>query len=971
MTITEKILNLLEINENVPALVINEFANIVAVNEKWSKQLGKIESGKSVFNIFDKSTSLLVKSSLIDSKTFLKVKKRNVQFFIDDSYKNFQLTISPFKIENKLYFYILIFNEEHKNNLIIYPTEDDFSYLNKFSNIFDEINSQQDQKQKGSDFKYLIEIEKEPIAIKDFTDFKLMNTSFKQFIEPEIIGQELSLNSKLKNSELIFALHTCVKESVKNKSIFIIENPFAEIQKVTETSKILVFPIENKDEAIIFGKIIFNYENELLNIDKRILQTIPIQIENDMPTIIYDTNNFEILDVNESAAKIYGFDINELKSMSFLELFIPDDLQNLLAKTDDENVYQYKQITKEGNKVNIISEREKIFWQNKEAYLEKIRIAVENNIELNVDDLQKSEIISEEKIDSEIVENISVDEISELIEDENVIEVNIPEVKTEIVEEVNLPEENIEPKSDEENKQENQAIDFDDNENLLLIEKSKSTQVEENKEIQYEKKEEKVDVETEQLAPLKEPIKEIKKSQKSNSPFLSSLFHELLTPVNVILGFVQEIIDSVENPSEEQEESAKIIKENQQLLLQTMNTAVQFAKLEENILPIKIEEFNLKNYLSDIEDNTFKISDSENVKVNIFPISDIIIKNDRQKFLAAVSYLIKFVVKLTKSDKVNVSLNQTENSLNVIVSDTELGISEKVLQNILEIYNSEKFSDNNNLGLSQISIKLAKKLNEIVSAKVLKLNVNNSDLLALSIPINYDDDLLIKEEQKISIADLQVDQIEYPKDETVEELPKSELNVENFDDEELPEAEFPVIVEENLETDHGEHASFLEEPEIITEIDDRIIEDFSEEEIGIIETVPVQEEIVERTVNISELSCLFIDDSIDAQLLFKSQMNDFKDLKICGNFSEALPLLETNKFDVIYVDINLNDVYNGFDALKIIRQFSEYKITPVFAITAYPFNRDKEKFLNFGFTDYFVKPLLKEQLIESLEKSLF
>ena len=96
-------------------------------------------------------------------------------------------------------------------------------------------------------------------------------------------------------------------------------------------------------------------------------------------------------------------------------------------------------------------------------------------------------------------------------------------------------------------------------------------------------------------------------------------------------------------------------------------------------------------------------------------------------------------------------------------------------------------------------------------------------------------------------------------------------------------------------------------------------------------------------------------------------MKDFKLLKICSNLTEALPLLSKYNFDLVIVDINLNDTYNGFDALKIIRQFKNYSAIPIIAVTAYSFEGDKEKFLNFGFTDYFVKPLFRNQLVKSLE----
>ena len=120
-------------------------------------------------------------------------------------------------------------------------------------------------------------------------------------------------------------------------------------------------------------------------------------------------------------------------------------------------------------------------------------------------------------------------------------------------------------------------------------------------------------------------------------------------------------------------------------------------------------------------------------------------------------------------------------------------------------------------------------------------------------------------------------------------------------------------------------------------------------------------------INLSDLSCLFIDDSVDTQLLFKSQMSDFKYLKICSNLTEAIPFLSKHNFDLVIVDVNLNDTYNGLDALKIIRQFDNYKSTPIIAVTAYSFEGDKKKFINFGFTDYLAKPLFREHLLRSLE----
>ncbi len=970
MTITEQILNLLEINENIPALVINEYANIVAINKIWSKQLGKIESGKSIFNIFDKNTSLLVKSSLIDSKTFLRIKKRAVKFLMNENYKNFQLIISPFKIENKLYFYILVFNDSHKENFTIYPTIDELSYHNKFTNLFNLINSNQEFSAIESDLRYLINVEKEPIAIRDFADFKIMNESFNEFINPEIVGLELSLNSKLRNTELILTINSCVKESVKNKSVFIIENSFSKTVNVTETNRIAIFPIDKKEEALIFGKLVF--EDEILSKDSTIQnqESFASEISSTIPTIIYDKNNFEILDVNESAADIYGYEPSEIQSMNFIELFIPDDVQKLLSLTEDEKVFRYKHLKKDGSVINIVSERENITWLGHDAFLEKIKIADEQlSDKPEYSDLIKGKIYPKEETNNlKSEENIPSDVKSELSNEQDISNEKVYKEKTkqnevDIVIESEKVNESIENLSEEQISEESKT---ENNENILTEKSPELTESEEDKEIKTKKEEETENVETELSAPLKEPKKETTTLDRTFSPFLSSLFHELLTPVNVILGFMQEIIDSIENPTEEQEESAKIIKENQQLLLQTMNIAVQYAKLEENLLPLKIKKFDFKNYLIDLEDSISKTAEDENVKVHFDKIDEVIINNDKQKFLTAISYFIRFTVNLTKADVVNVSFKRSENYLEVFVKDNDLDLTEKVLHSMLEIYNSDKYNENNNLGLSQIKIRLSKKLNEIIFANVSKHFVGNSSLLALSIPLDIERITSPKEEIKKIENGTDIEKVEEEKElETVEKIPTSELK-EEISTEKLQENDQEIVGSDISE----KPIEILEESETPTEINEKVIEDFSEEEIEFIETTPVEDK-ESKEFNISELSCLFVDDSVDTQLLFKSQMTDFKNLTVCKNFTEAIPILQKNKFDIIYVDINLNDIYNGFDALKIIRQLKDYKTTPVIAVTAYSFEGDKEKFINFGFTDYFVKPLFKKQLVESLEKTLF
>ncbi|MCB9206534.1 MAG: response regulator [Ignavibacteriales bacterium] len=878
MTYTEKILNLIELNENVPTLVTDEESGVVCSNRKFSTKFGHIESGKSFLKIFDTNSSLLVKSSFLDSKVFQKVEKRDVTFEKDNQKQVYKLIISPFKFDSKLYFYNLLIDENETNDeLVIYPSLQDSEVLNKYEAIISRLNEPELLTNEDDTFlQDAVDNYDETIVIINKSEILLTNQTFNQISLNENKEKDSFSSPQVFNEKLLSKIELAENEIFISNIPFIVEkkDPYDS----SNNPKVLLYPItENNgevDKIIIVGDL--KVKNKSTEDEPKI--KFPEKItsisknENEMssnPKIIYDRNNLDILDANLSAAKLYGYDLEELKNMNVTQLFPPEEMQKLLLPVDAENKLLFNQLKKDGSQIEVNVQREKIIFDGKEAFAETIFL---NEIEEEVIELEE-----------------------------------FPEAK----------------KSEE------------------IVHESK---IEDSKKV----------------------------TKESKSDFLSSMFHELLTPVNVILGFVQEIIDSVDNPTEEQSESAKIIKDNQQILLQAMNTAVQFAQLDENKIKIRIEEFVVNNYIVDLQDSISRVSEKENVEVVFNDIPDsLTINHDRAKLLAALSYFINFVVKLTDLSKIYVSFRIINNNFYVFVKDSYNGISENVSANILDLYYSQSVKEKKNYQISPIAVRLAKKLNEMLSIEIKDyFDPDGSKSLAFITPINFveqsaaitEKSIVEETENKIDsiLEDVNEDEIE--NDIQVEEddfIDESEI-IEN--EGELEDNE-EIYSEEIYDEGHSQIAN--------GEVDKKIVEDIEEEEEIITEEIASLESEKEvETVKISDLSCLFIDDSVDAQLLFKSQMNDLKMLKVCSNLTEALPLLTKYQFDVIVVDINLNDKYNGLDALKIIRQFANYTSTPIIAVTAYSFEGDKDKFLNFGFTDYFVKPLLKEQILESLSKIL-
>lgn len=128
-------------------------------------------------------------------------------------------------------------------------------------------------------------------------------------------------------------------------------------------------------------------------------------------------------------------------------------------------------------------------------------------------------------------------------------------------------------------------------------------------------------------------------------------------------------------------------------------------------------------------------------------------------------------------------------------------------------------------------------------------------------------------------------------------------------------------------------------------------------------------QIEEKTINkdYKELSCIYIEDQVDSQLLFKSQFGELKRVDFSPSFEDALPMIKSAKYDFIVLDINLEGEYNGIDAMKIIRNTKGYEDVLIVGATAFLMPGDKEKFLNAGFDDFIPKPVTKEKLYPILK----
>jgi two-component system chemotaxis response regulator CheY len=84
---------------------------------------------------------------------------------------------------------------------------------------------------------------------------------------------------------------------------------------------------------------------------------------------------------------------------------------------------------------------------------------------------------------------------------------------------------------------------------------------------------------------------------------------------------------------------------------------------------------------------------------------------------------------------------------------------------------------------------------------------------------------------------------------------------------------------------------------------------------------------------------------------------------------EALRVLKERKFDLVITDINMPDI-NGLEVVKHVRENPNHKEIPLIIISTDGRDRDRERGMKLGASDYLIKPFKPEDLISTARRFL-
>lgn len=170
---------------------------------------------------------------------------------------------------------------------------------------------------------------------------------------------------------------------------------------------------------------------------------------------------------------------------------------------------------------------------------------------------------------------------------------------------------------------------------------------------------------------------------KLKSAFLANMSHEIRTPLNAIVGFSE--ILSETSTTEEREESLKIIRENNELLLQLISDILDLSKIEAGTFEFNISDIDIYQLFSDIA-RTSQMKVKTNVKIICDNSQDNVhIRSDRNRLHQVVGNFVNNAIKFTSKGSIHIGYRiNHDNMLYAYCKDDGIGITKEDQQHIFE-----------------------------------------------------------------------------------------------------------------------------------------------------------------------------------------------------------------------------------------------------------------------------------------------
>jgi|GEM_PF-868085 len=232
------------------------------------------------------------------------------------------------------------------------------------------------------------------------------------------------------------------------------------------------------------------------------------------------------------------------------------------------------------------------------------------------------------------------------------------------------------------------------------------------------------------------------KANEIKTRFLNNLSHEIRTPLNGIVGFSSLIAES--KLSEEKKPQVwKIIRKNSEDLINTIDGLLEMSMAASESIKIKKSKFDVYDFLYQLQVEIIDRYKNTNKSINFYflPNSKLqkqTISTDKNLLRNCILKVVDNAFKYTHKGNIELYFKEDNKFLQLVISDTGIGILEDTPGEIFIQFVKGKNIPNNSAGLG-IGLTIAKQFIELMGGKIwYETEIDKGSTFFISIPFNND-----------------------------------------------------------------------------------------------------------------------------------------------------------------------------------------------------------------------------------------
>lgn len=209
-------------------------------------------------------------------------------------------------------------------------------------------------------------------------------------------------------------------------------------------------------------------------------------------------------------------------------------------------------------------------------------------------------------------------------------------------------------------------------------------------------------------------------SDRYKSEFLANVTHELRTPIQSIIGYVELAIEEAENEGllTVQTDLEKVMR-NAERLFSLINDVLDISKIEAGKMELKYSDTLISSILSDLNDAVSPLIPQNNNQFSIrLRCDDSIVRIDREKVLQILINLVSNACKFTENGNIILNVSKQSHEMTFEVCDTGIGIPADNIASIFDKFQQVDGSETRKAGGTGLGLAISQQFCELMNGEL-------------------------------------------------------------------------------------------------------------------------------------------------------------------------------------------------------------------------------------------------------------